>query len=65
MARIPASDRDRLRLSEVALPVPPGYRAAPDDPAGPLLARRPLGGEVAAVVVTDSMILGLVRIIDL
>jgi Zn-dependent protease len=65
LARVPAGDRARLRLDQVALAVPPGYRAAPDDPAGPLLTRRPLGGEVAAVVLADGRVMGLVMVGDL
>jgi Zn-dependent protease len=65
LARIPPGDRDGLRLEQVALPVPPGYRAAPDDPVGPLLSRSPLGGEVAAVVVADGLVVGLVTARDL
>jgi CBS domain-containing protein len=65
LARIPAGDRNRLRLDQVALAVPPDYRAAPDDPAGPLLTRRPLGGQVAAVVHDGGRVMGLVTIGDL
>ena len=65
LARIPAGGRARLRLDQVALAVPPGYRAAPDDPAGPLLTRRPLGGEVAAVVLGGGRVMGLVMVSDL
>jgi Zn-dependent protease len=65
LARIPAGDRNRLRLDQVALAVPPSYRAAPDDQAGPLLTRRPLGGQVAAVVLDGGHVMGLVTIGDL
>lgn len=65
LARIPPADRDRLRLDQVALRVPPAYRTAPDDPAGPLLSRSPLGGEVAAVVIADGLAVGLVTAKDL
>jgi Zn-dependent protease len=65
LARVPASGRDRLRLDQVALAVPPGYLAAPDDPAGPLLTRRPLGGQVAAVVLDGGRVTGLVMVGDL
>ncbi len=65
LARIPPADRERLRLEQVALPVPPRYRAALDDAAVPLLTRRPLGDEVAAVVVTGGMVTGLVTVRDL
>ncbi len=65
LASIRPGDRARLRLDQVALAVPPSYRAAPDDPAGPLLTRRPLGGEVAAVVLTGGQVTGMVTISDL
>jgi hypothetical protein len=65
LARIPASGRARLRLDQVALAVPSGYLAAPDDPASPLLARRPLGGRVAAIVLAGGRVVGLVMVGDL
>ena len=65
LARIPAARRAELRLDQVALAVPPPYLAAPTDPAAPLLARRPLGGEVLAVVLADGRIAGMVTISDL
>ncbi len=65
LARIRPGDRPRLRLDQVALAVPPSYRAAPGDPVGPLLTRRPLGGEVAAVVLAGDQIAGLVTVSDL
>jgi len=65
LARIPAGDRDRLRLDQVALAVPASYHAAPGDPAGPLLTRHPLGGEVAAVVLDGGRVTGLVTVGDL
>jgi len=65
LARIPADDRTGLRLDRVALAVPPPYRAAPGDPARPLLARRPLGGEVLAVVLADGRVVGMVTVSDL
>jgi hypothetical protein len=65
LARVPAGGRNRLRLDQMALAVPPDYLAAPDDPAGPLLTRRPLGGEVAAVVLDSGRVMGLVMVSDL
>ena len=65
LARLPAADRDRVRLEQVALPLPPGYVAKPDDAAGPLLTRKPIGGEVSAVVVADGLVVGLVTTRDL
>ena len=40
LARVPVADRRELRIDQVALAIPAGYLSAPDDPAGPLLARR-------------------------
>jgi Zn-dependent protease/CBS domain-containing protein len=65
LARIPPHERSRLRLEQVALTVPPGYRAAPDDPAAPLAGRTPLGGEVVAVVLDQGRVTGLVTGSDL
>lgn len=65
LARVPAGARARVRLDKVALAVPPSYLAAPGDPAGSLLARRPLGGEVSAVVMKDGQIVGMVTDSDL
>lgn len=65
LAGLPAGDRATLRLDQLALPVPPEYRAAPDDPASALLGRRPIGGEVLAVVLADGKVTGLVTVADL
>ena len=65
LARIPPVDRVEFRLDRVALAVPPSGLAAPEDPAGPLLARRPLGGMVLAVVLADGRIVGTVTVTDL
>ena len=65
LARVPAADRHALTVSQVALAVPPAYLAAPGDPAAPLLRRRPLGGQVAAVVLADGRVAGLVTMTDL
>jgi hypothetical protein len=64
LARIPAGGLDRLRLDQVALAVPPNT-AAPDHPAGLLLTCRPLGGEVAAVVLAGGRVMGLAMVSDL
>ena len=65
LARIPPRERPGLRLDQIAVPVPPGYRAAPDDLAAPLAGRAPLGGEVAAVVLADGHVTGMVTVSDL
>jgi Zn-dependent protease len=58
-------DGAQLRLEQLALPVPPDYRAAPDDPAAPLASRAPLGGEVVAVVLAGGQVTGMVTSSDL
>ena len=65
LGKIPPGDRAELRIDRVALAVPPQYRAAPDDPARPLLTRRALGGEVVAVVLADGRVVGMVTLADL
>ncbi len=65
LARIPAEDRSGVRLGQVAEPVPPAYRAAPGDPAGSLLSRPLLHGEIAAVVLDQGRVAGLVTADDL
>jgi CBS domain-containing protein len=65
LARIPAGQRAGTRLDRIATPVQPEYLAAPGDPAGPLLTRRPLGGETAAIVLTDDLVTGVVQAADL
>jgi Zn-dependent protease len=65
LARIPADDRSVLRLDQVALAVPPAYRAAPGDPAASLLGRPLLRGAVAAVVIDQGRVVGLVTADDL
>ena len=65
LSRVPAASRELPRLAQVARPVPPAYLAQPDDPAPPLLSRPPLDRELAAVVVTEGRIVGLVTVENL
>lgn len=65
LARIPPGRRAETRLDRSATPVPPEYLAEPGDPAGPLAAHRPLGGEIAAIVLAHDRVTGLVRAADL
>jgi len=64
LARIPVRERPGLRLDQVMMPVPPGYRAAPSDPAASLATHVPLGGQVAAVVLADGRVTGMVTVSD-
>jgi CBS domain-containing protein len=65
LARIPVRERPRRRLDQVMMAVPPGYRAAPSDPAASLAIHVPLGGQVAAVVLADGRVTGMVTASDL
>lgn len=65
LAGISPGQRAETRLDQIATPVPSEYLAEPGDPAAPLLARRPLGGEIAAVVLTQDLVVGVVRAADL
>jgi CBS-domain-containing membrane protein len=66
LSRVPPPARLVTPLEAAAVPVPPAYLAGPDGPAAPLLARRPLAGEVIAVVTGgDGQIAGLVTVAQL
>ena len=43
-------------------PVPPAYLTAPDDPAASLLSRPPLTEDLAAIVLRDGTITGIVTV---
>jgi len=60
LAEVPESRRHAVRLSELAVPVPAEYLAAPSDPAQMLLSRDPIAGEVLAVAQADGVVTGLV-----
>ena len=62
LARIPAARRASTTLHHVLAAVPPAYVAAPDDPAAPLLNRPPLTGDLAAIVISDGRITGIVTL---
>jgi len=65
LARIRPRERSLRRVEQVALAVPGAYRVAPEDPAAGLAARVPLGGEVAAIVLDEGRIVGMVTTADL
>jgi Zn-dependent protease len=60
---LPARRGDRIQ--SIALPLPPDYLAAPDDPVGPLAGRPPLAGVLLAVVVAEHHVVGMVTADDL
>jgi Zn-dependent protease len=64
LSRIPPA-RTGERVDTVALPLPPGYTAAPDDPATCLLDHAPVGGALLAVVMTNGQVTGMVTADDL
>lgn len=65
LARVPPGQRAGTRLDRVALPVPPPYLAAPEDPARTVLSRPPLSGQVLAIVLDGDQITGIVTAGDL
>lgn len=65
MAALPASARATTRVSELARPVPPQNVVAPDEEASVLLTKRPLPGQVVAVVADEGRVVGLVTGADL
>jgi Zn-dependent protease len=62
LARVPAASRASTTLGQVMDPVPPGYLVAPQDPAAPLLARPPLADDLAAIVMVDGRVTGIVTV---
>jgi Zn-dependent protease len=62
---VPAHEWVGRRLDQISLAVPAAYRAAPGDPAAPLASRTPLGGEIAAVVLENGRVIGMVTVSDL
>jgi Zn-dependent protease len=65
LARLHPVQRAELRLDRVAQAVPPSFRVAPDDPAASLFSRRPIAGELAAVVLSAGRVIGMVTTDDL
>ncbi len=62
---VPPPDRPTAPLSQIMVTVPAEYLAAPGDPAGPLLARPLLAGELAAVVTEGGQVVGIVTAVGL
>ena len=62
LARVPPAGRASTTLGQILTPVPPAYVAAPDDPAAPLLGRPPLADGLAAIVISDGRITGIVTV---
>ena len=62
LGRIPPASRLGTTLGQVMEPVPAGYLAAPGDPAAPLLSRPPLADDLAAIVLTEDRITGIVTV---
>lgn len=65
LAHLRPRERDELRLEQIAINVPSLYRADPDDPAASLFGRAPLGGELAAVVLSGGRVIGIVTSEDM
>jgi len=62
LGRVPPASRASTTLGQIMAPVPPAYLAAPDDPAAPLLGRPPLADDLAAIVISDGKIAGIVTV---
>jgi Zn-dependent protease len=62
LARVPPASRAATTLGQIMTPVPPAYLAVPDDPAAPLLDRPPLADDLAAIVMSDGTITGIVMV---
>jgi len=62
LARVPPPSRASTTLGQILTPVPPTYVAAPDDPAAPLLGHPPLADDLAAIVISDGRIAGIVTV---
>ena len=62
LARVPPASRAATTLGQIMAPVPAPYLAAPEDPAAPLLGRPRLADDLAAIVVSDSKIAGIVSV---
>jgi hypothetical protein len=56
LARVPAASRVGTTLGQVMDPVSRGYLAVPEDPAAPL------AGGLAAIVISDGRITGIVTV---
>lgn len=64
LARVPAGIGGE-RVDAIAVPLPDGYVALPEDPADSLLGRRPLPGGVLAIVAEHGRVVGMVTADDL
>jgi Zn-dependent protease/CBS domain-containing protein len=60
LARVRPASRTTTRLGQIAVPVPPAYRADPDARADLLVNRPPLHGQLLAVVLSEGRLTGLV-----
>jgi hypothetical protein len=58
LARVPPASRASTTLGQIMPPVPP----ASHDPAAPLLGRPPLADDLAAIVISDGRIDGIVTV---
>jgi hypothetical protein len=62
LAQIPPASRAGITLQQVMTAVPPAYVASLGDPAAPLLSRPPLAKDLAAIVISDGRITGIVTL---
>lgn len=62
LGRVPPAGRATTTLGQIMTPVPPAYLATPDDPAAQLLNRPPLADDLAAIVISNGTIVGIVTV---
>ena len=62
LARVSPASRAATTLGQIMTPVPPAYLATPEDPAARLLNRPPLADDLAAIVISDGTITGIVTV---
>lgn len=65
LARVKPADRPTTCIGAIAQRVPPAYLAAPTNPAAGPLTRPLLGGELAAVVIEEGWVVGIVTGADI
>lgn len=65
LTRVPPGQRGTSRLETIAVKLPPDYLVAPEVCAYSLISRRPLAGQVLAVVVEYGRVVGMVTAEDI
>jgi CBS domain-containing protein len=64
LARIPPERRGNLLISSIAIPLPEQNVCGPDDSAADLSGKRPVAGQLVAVVVDGDHVVGVITSAD-